>query len=1562
MKNSISYHQQHEAALNKIISALSENAPTTFKEFVAQFYSKLPVSELEQRAPTAAVELAQSCFDFMQKRTGAEPKIRLVTAGKHSILELINDDMPFLVDSISTELTRRGITIYDTIHPILQVSRDGNGVFTGLGGNNARSESLIHFKIANLPDEVNASLFTEDLLFVLANIRASVEDWEKIIEKANLVASSFAKISSENKEVRDFLLWLADKNFVFLGYAEYEFFDAAGNESLHAVPNSSLGILRIDNDVSQHGLAALPPEMRHFLLVPQLIEITKSNRRSLVHRNVPMDYIGIKRFDKSGKVIGEARFLGLFTSNVYYQSTESIPLVRGKVARVLERSEFSIASHDGKSLKAILEFLPRDEIFQMSEDELFETSMGILALEAKPCVKMFARKDAFERFVSAMIFVPRERFSTELRKQIQVIVESAYNGTSSAFSTQITEAPLARLHLTIRTTAGDVPEVNLQEVEQEIAKRAYQWTDLLRDALLQKLDENLSEKFAHIYADAFPQSYINRYEPNSAVYDIQKIETAVAGGELELEFFQNSAEGADFFHLKIYNPNVEIALSDILPLLENAGFRVIDENPFLITPKSHANVWIRDFRLHNSGGVQIPFAELQPLLEDALLKIWRGEVESDKFNSLILKSGLNYKQVTMLRAYAKYLKQIGFSHGQVAIEQAFLANPQIAKTIVEIFENRFSPAPSTHSLAPIEEQLANVTSAIHDQILRRYVDLINATWRTNYYQTIPSPSGGGLGCGQAYSELNTAPLPTSPLKGEEDKPVLSFKFNSSAVPELPKPLPYAEIFVYSPVVEGIHLRGGKVARGGLRWSDRADDFRTEVLGLMKAQMVKNSVIVPVGSKGGFYVKNPPITRDALMAEGIECYKLYLSGLLDITDNIVGGKIVPPENCVRHDGDDPYLVVAADKGTASFSDIANSVSSAYNFWLGDAFASGGSVGYDHKKMAITARGAFISVRRHFSEMGVDIDKTPFTTVGIGDMAGDVFGNGMLLSENIRLVAAFNHLHIFIDPTPNEKTSFAERKRLFNLPRSNWTDYEQKLISQGGGIYERSAKSITISKQAMVALGVDKATFTPDELIRAIILAPVDLLWNGGIGTYAKAEDETNDQVGDRANNAVRVNGRELRCKIIGEGGNLGFTQKGRIEYARYGAEGHGGRINTDAIDNSAGVDCSDHEVNIKIAFSGLVASGKLPIEKRDEILASMTDEVAELVLKDNILQTQAITIAESQGADLLDSQTRLIHYLEERRILNRSLEFLPADKELADLQVAKKGLTRPELAVLLSYSKMELYHQLLDSELPDDAYFISDLNRYFPKAMREEFVDAIASHPLRREIIATSITNSIVNRAGISFAFDMAQDMGASLADVTATYVLVRELFKLQPMWQETKQAEDFKKIQLFVERACAWLLRNVPHPISISAGLADFTPAIAELKISTIADLERATVAFDIITIARASKKSFAEVEKIYGEIDDKLHFPQLRLTAGTLPQNSKWDRLAVQKIIGDLYDEQNRLVMLAINGGKNIGDWVEIYKQQLQIFDNMLKESNLLEAATLPKIIMAQNCLQGIV
>ena len=1077
------------------------------------------------------------------------------------------------------------------------------------------------------------------------------------------------------------------------------------------------------------------------------------------------------------------------------------------------------------------------------------------------------------------------------------------------------------------------------------------------------------------------------------MHDIEKIEEAIASGQLALELFRKREDTPGFLNLKLYNPFKQVSLSDVLPMLERFGFRVVDETPYLISPhgrNDHHEIWIRDFRLTWADDSLADLAPVKAAFEDALQRVWSGEIESDGFNALVLKAGLTARQVVILRAYAKYLKQAGFPYNQTTIEQALAAHPDLATALVQLFFARFDPNKKQNKnasspddktiLAEIETGLSTITSLVEDRILRRFTDLIGATLRTNFFQQ---------------------------HKVSEPKPYLSFKFNSAIVPELPKPVPYAEIFVYARDIEGIHLRGGKVARGGLRWSDRTEDFRTEVLGLMKAQMVKNSVIVPVGSKGGFVLKNAAgLARDAFQEEGIRCYKIFLRGLLDLTDNIVAGKIVPPENVVRHDDDDPYLVVAADKGTATFSDIANSVSAEYGFWLGDAFASGGSVGYDHKKMAITAKGAWISVTRHFAEAGIDIGTTDFTCCGIGDMAGDVFGNGMLLSNHVRLVAAFNHMHIFLDPTPDAATSFPERARLFNLPRSSWKDYNPSLISQGGGVYERSAKSILLSAEIKRALDIKADALSPDDLIKAILKAPVDLLWNGGIGTYVKAETESHEQVGDRTNNALRINGSELRCKVVGEGGNLGFTQRGRIEYALAGNNGQsgngGGRINTDAIDNSAGVDCSDHEVNIKIALGTAVASGKLKTAERDVFLASMTDEVAALVLRDNFLQTQAITLAQLRGPGVLDPQSRFIAALEKQGLLDRAVEFLPSETALQERKTAKRGLTRPEIAVLLAYSKMTLYTDLLSSTLPDDPYYVSDLMRYFPAPMREQYAKEIETHPLRREIIATYVTNSMVNRAGITFFHGIATDTGMQAADVARAYTIARDAFGLRPLWtaieqvgpevSATAKVDMFVEVNRFVGRVTLWLLRNYPLPLDVATIVKEISPGIEEFR-KNFAELVSAPVekafdkkkqrftdagvheslahqialaealisAVDVVKVAQGAKLPIAAVGKLYFTIGSDLRLGWLREMASRIPMQNYWERLALLAIVDDLYEQQRRLTVTAIASlGKDAGapdaaeKWAAAHAEEMRRFTIFLDDLRANEIFDIPMLTVA--------
>ncbi len=1207
-----SYQLRRDTCLKAIDAALAADVSPLQRRFVSQFFAKIQTIEMDKLVPEVAGALALSAFNFAKQRMAGKPKIRvfspnLATDGWEShrlVVELLNDDMPFLVDSLSAEMVRQGFTVYETLHPIIMVKRDESGELLEVmpaASRGAAKESLIHFELSALPEGVSVEQLEAGLQSVLEHVRISVLDWQALMDKTRALGQSLphaAKHFSQEDilEAQDFLEWMIDRNFVFLGYAAIAYPKKASGTP-EVIRDTLLGISRMDE---------IPTDVK---TSSRLIDVRKSDRKSVVHRAALMDVVIIKSLNTRGEIIGEHRLYGLFTSSVYYQSSESIPFVRQKVLHVLSRSGFDPVSHDGKSLKAILEFLPRDEMFQYTEDALLELGLGILALEARPGVRVFTRKDISGRLVNCMVFVPREYFSTELRKEICRLLEAAYEGALENFYTQITDSPLARLHLILRTPQGSEVRPDIATVEAEIAGFTTHWSDKLRVLAIARFGETKGERLTRLFGSGFPASYINRFDISSILYDADRMDQALESKSIALELFRNKDEDAHTLHLKIYNPDEEIALSDILPTLEHMGLRAIEEHPFRIAVAGGGRIWIRDVRLiHKLESLNLEL--VKPLFEETLAKVWRKELEDDRFNALVLSAQLTWRQVEILRAYSKYLRQIGFTYGPVAIANTLAASAQAARLLVRLFEARFDPSFEDRAGATailngeMEKAFAQATTLAEDRILRALQELLHATLRTNYYCRTPQ---GGL------------------------KPVLSFKFNSKAVPELPLPKPHAEIFVYAARVEGIHLRGGKVARGGLRWSDRPEDFRTEILGLMKAQMVKNSVIVPVGSKGGFVVKQPPAdpSREAQMKEGIACYTLYLQGLLDITDNIVEARIVPPPQVVRHDGDDPYLVVAADKGTATFSDIANSVSAAYQFWLGDAFASGGSAGYDHKKMAITARGAWVSVTRHFREMGVDIAQQDFTAVGIGDMSGDVFGNGMLLSKRIRLVAAFNHMHIFIDPSPDAKTSFEERKRLFNLPRSGWKDYDVKRISKGGGVYERSQKRIDLSPEAMRVLGLTEASLTPDALITAILKAPVDLLWNGGIGTYVKSAEETHEQVGDRTNNAVRISGAEVRARVVGEGGNLGFTQRGRIEYARAG-----GRINTDAIDNSAGVDCSDHEVNIKITFASALASGQMKLEERNALLVSMTDEVARLVLRDNELQTLAISIAQSQGASLL----------------------------------------------------------------------------------------------------------------------------------------------------------------------------------------------------------------------------------------------------------------------------------------------------------------------------------------
>ncbi|HET6662307.1 MAG TPA: NAD-glutamate dehydrogenase, partial [Rubrobacter sp.] len=1337
-------------------------------------------------------------------------------------------DMPFLVDSTRMEINRQGYAIHMILHPVMNVRRDEEGRLLEVlppdtDEEDAISESVIHVEVDRQTEPFVLEDLKQAIQKTLADVKAAVEDWPKMRGGVGDIVSGLEENAPDFEpedlaETRAFLEWIDDDNFTFLGYREYDLTTQNGEEALCAVQGSGLGILRqTESGPVSHSFAELPPGVRRLARTPKLLNLTKANSRATVHRPSYLDYIGIKKFDESGEVTGERRFLGLYTFSAYSASAFDIPLVRRKVRYVMERAGFPEGSHNEKDLIEILETYPREELFQSSNEELFEIAMSILHLQERQRVRFFVRRDTYERFFSCLVFVPRDRYTTLIRERMQEILLKAFEGVNVEYNVRLSESVLARVHFIIYTKPGATPEYDEEEIEGRIVETTRSWTDNLYDALIEHFGEERGTELFRKYRDAFSPGYRAGFLPRTAVWDIQRMETLKSEDDLEMSLYHPIEEPENFLGFKLFRLGEQVSLSEILPLLEDMGVEVVDERPHEVKPAGSPPVWIYDFGLVHETGDELQTGEVREIFQDAFARAWRGTVENDGFNRLVLRARLTWREISILRAYCKYLRQTGTTFSQDYMEDALVKNHHIARLIVELFEARLDPsrrdtaeAESGRITEEIEEALEAVVSLDEDRILRSFLNITLATLRTNYYQSTPDG---------------------------DPKPHLSFKLDPEKIPGLPKPLPRFEIFVYSPRTEGVHLRGGEVARGGIRWSDRREDFRTEILGLMKAQTVKNAVIVPVGAKGGFVVKRPPAEggREALQQEVVGCYKTLIRGMLDITDNISGDEVVPPPDVTRYDDDDPYLVVAADKGTATFSDIANELSAEYDFWLGDAFASGGSVGYDHKEMGITARGAWESVSRHFRELGKNIQSEDFTVVGIGDMSGDVFGNGMLLSRHTKLVGAFNHMHIFLDPDPDPEKSFEERERLFRLPRSSWTDYDESLISEGGGIFPRTAKSIPLSPQVREMLDIEAESMTPTELINAMLKAEVDLLWNGGIGTYVKASSESNAEVGDRANDALRANGDQLRCHVVGEGGNLGFTQRGRLEYAL-----RGGRIYMDAIDNSAGVDCSDHEVNIKILLDASVEAGDMTEKQRNELLASMTDEVGNLVLRDNYQQTQAISQALALAYSMVDVHARYIHALEHEGRLDRGLEFLPSDEELGERRSENKGLTAPELAILLSYSKITIYQVLLSSDAPEDPYLSRELERYFPTPLRERFREQIHEHRLHRQITATHVTNSLVNRNGPSFVFRLGEETGAAAPDIARAYMAAREIFDMRTLWDgvealdNTVEARVQTRIMLnarkLVERATRWLLRYRRAPLNVGTTISHFSEGAAELS------------------------------------------------------------------------------------------------------------------------------------
>ena len=1581
-----------EAVIDNVCARLREQLDdgeaAQAEDFARQYYRWVSPEDLAERTASDLHGAALAHLNLARTRTPGEPKLRVYNPqfnqhgwqSTHTAVEIVTDDMPFLIDSVTMELNRRGFGVHLIIHPVMTVRRDDAGHLVGLlpphpdtDDDGTVAESVIHAEVTRQTDSDVLHALRGHLIRVIGEVRAAVEDWPAMRKRAIEIAAeldpdALPLDAADANETKAFLRWLADHHFTFLGYRDYDVVEEGGKPALIADDSSGLGILRRPSEHHSRPLDELPRGARERALEPCLLNLTKANSRATVHRAAYLDYIGVKRIDASGRVVGERRFLGLYTTTTYHSSPREIPILRRKVESVLERAAFPHESHNEKALIEILESHPRDELFQVDVDELFETVVGILHLGERQRVRLFLRRDTFGRFLSCLVFVPRDRFNTENRRRIEAILRVTFRGSAIDYTTRVSESVLVRLHYMIYLEPGtEAPHFDQREIEVRLVAATRSWADDLESALVVDLGEDAGNTLRRRYGDAFPPAYRADWVARSAVADVQQIEALSRDDDLALSLYRPHEAPLGALRAKLFRSGGPLALSDMLPVFENMGVQVADERPYEVTPDTREPVWIYDFGLTYAGDDELETDEVKEAFQNAFIRVWRGDVENDGYNRLLLRAHLTWREITILRAIARYLRQAGTTFSDLYVRNAVVAHPHIARLLVDLFRARFDPervdsVAAEQVAAEIEEAIDAVESLDQDRILRSFLAVVQATLRTNFFR-----------------------------RTDDGQPqlFLSFKFDPGRLTWLPLPRPRYEIFVYSPWTEGVHLRGGKVARGGLRWSDRREDFRTEVLGLMKAQMVKNAVIVPVGAKGGFVMKQPPAggDRSDVLAEVERCYRTFIRGLLDLTDNIDGGRIVPPQDVVRYDDDDPYLVVAADRGTATLSDVANEVAGEYGFWLGDAFASGGATGYDHKKMGITARGAWESVKRHFRELGRDIQSEDLTVVGIGDMSGDVFGNGMLLSNHIRLVAAFDHRDVFLDPDPDAERSLEERRRLFDLPRSSWSDYDPSLISEGGGVFSRSAKSIPLSPQIRELLETDDDAMTPAELIRALLCAPVDLLWNGGIGTYVKATEESHSDVGDKTNDGVRVDAAELRCLAVGEGGNLGLTQRARIEYALAG-----GRLNTDAIDNAAGVGCSDQEVNIKVLLDAAVTDGDLTVKQRNALLAGMTERVAELVLKDTYEQTETLSLAEFYAASMLDVHERFIEQLVGARILDRELEALPDEAGLAARKRDNRGLTRPELATVLAHSKIDLYAELLDSDVPEDPYLSVELEKYFPEPLPERFRDRMRDHRLWREITATQVVNNVVHGGGSTFIFRLAEETGATASQIARAYSAAREVFQMREQWAEIEgldnqidsatQSAMLLGGRRLLERGTRWLLRNRRRPLAISEAVECFAPGAAILygsvarllapedaaplaaradelreagvptELAThVASLGTMFSAFDIVEVARETDLEVEGVAAVHFSLGSKLELHWLRDRIVALPRADRWGALARAALRDDLYSLHRTLTSDVLHHEGEAADVGELVDEW--ITDNPAAERYL---ATLADVRLGRN------
>ncbi|NOJ39115.1 NAD-glutamate dehydrogenase [Bradyrhizobium australiense] len=1598
-----------KARTNLICEAAGSVQPgETPRAFAELLFGHTNIEDLANYDAASLAFLADQAWQHVQQRTAGSADVRvlnpLMPDGREiSVLEILNDNMPFLIDSTMAELAEQGIEVTLVAHPIIAVERDGQGKLlrffgeTLAEGEKGTRESLIHFHIARLDADTDRRKLVEGLTKTLNDVRACVTDWRAMRARIEQAIENFQSNPpplpvDEVAEANRFLQWLCDDNFTFLGLREYHFISDA-DASDEVSTGEGLGILRDpDFKVLRRGteMVVMTQEIREFMREPTLLIVVKANVSSRVHRRVHMDYVGIKVYAHDGRLEGELRLVGLFTSAAYTRSARQIPYMRHKVAQVLQRAGFDPESHSGKAVQHILEEYPRDELFQVDAETLYNFVMAILMLHERPRVRALSRADKFNRFVSILVFIPREKYDVDVGTRIAAFLAQVYKGIVSASYASFPEGSLARVHYIIGRYEGETPVIERSTLEAGISAIAATWADKLKAALVASTDGIRARMLANRYAHAFTGGYTEVFDTKEAIADIATIEKLTPARPVAISVYRSEGEDdPSRFGLKVFSRDEPLSLSYRVPVIENHGLRVVKERTYQIVPggtPAPAPVWLHDMTLDASDGQPVIIGpEFNQRLEASIMAVVGDRAESDGYNALILRTNLSWREISAVRALSHYLHQIRAPFSQNYMWETLCKNSVITVSIVALFQARFDPrlvvtdsersARETTILAEIEEQLKSVASLDEDRILRRFSNLVQAAIRTNLWQI-----------------------------GEDGhpRPVISFKFEAGKIEDLPAPRPLYEIFVYSPRVEGIHLRFGKVARGGLRWSDRPQDFRTEILGLVKAQQVKNAVIVPVGAKGGFVPKRlpSPADRDGWLAEGTEAYRIFVRSLLELTDNLDGDTIAPPDNTVRHDGDDPYLVVAADKGTATFSDTANAISIEKGHWLGDAFASGGSQGYDHKKMGITARGAWEAVKRHFREIGTDIQTVPFTVAGVGDMSGDVFGNGMLLSPATKLVAAFDHRDIFLDPSPDPAISHAERLRMFNLARSSWQDYDKSLISQGGGVFSRSLKAIPLAPEVRALLDLDKPQAAPFEVMRAILKARVDLLWFGGIGTYIRASGESDDQCGDRANDPIRIRGADVRARVIGEGANLGATQRGRIEAAQNGI-----RLNTDAIDNSAGVNTSDVEVNLKIALARPERDGRLSQNDRNNLLVAMTEEVGTLVLRNNYLQTLALSLAERRGAADNGLLARLMQSLERRGQLDRGVEYLPDDAAIAERSLRGQPFARPELAVLLAYAKLTLYDDLLATSVPDDAYLARELSQYFPHEVRDKLPDAVEHHRLRREIISTNLANAMINRGGPACVVRLIDETGADLPVIAMAFEAVNESYGLERLSDAIDALDNkidgqlqlglYASVQDLLHSRMVWYVRNIDFSAGLNAVISRYGSGIREIAdaldnnlpediqaerrkrrqglidasvpaeiAGELADLDALVSAPDIVRVAERTNRAIGDTAATFFAAKANFRLDRIVLAARNVPANDYFERLAIDRAVDQIAAAERKLVanMLATSqsGQQAAENWLASHPEATRTRRSV--EEIAASGLTLAKLTVAANSLGDLV